>query len=1055
MNLLSIFSAVWLIGLAMPGWGQGVVIHELVADNRNGLRDEDGAASDWLELHNPTAAPISLAGAALTDSAADLSKWPLPGLVLLPQGYLVIFASGKDRRDPAGPLHANFSLSKSGEFLALTWPGQVVAGFVPAFPPQLEDVSYGYRSSGSPDLVFMRQPTPGAPNDASGVVPGAVTVSPPGGTFTGSLMAVLHGPTPGAELHYTMDGSVPTAASPVYSGPFSVNATTRLRAVAVAGGLTGQISGAAWVRLAPDMAGYTSPLPLMVIDNFNAGTVPSKGFPTQDGSDTVQVAAQQAVWIVQEKAGDTASWSGSPQLAGEIGIRGRGALSTTWAQPAYAVECRAAGGPATGASPLGMPANEDWVLYYPDPSGALRDSTMLANTFIYELSRRLGRYAPRFRFVELFLNDNGGDLTMADRRGVYVLMEKISRGKQRLDFSPLSADGAAGGALLSINRMDAIPETGFPAANGAMSPQFFRTAGPDGLLQTTPDVSTPAGDDLPGYHRAFLNFEQPGGYRILTAQRAAVEGWFRQFEGALYHPSDWRDPVSGWRKWLVEEDWTAGYLLINFVRHSDALQLSLYPWLGDDRKLRLGPIWDVTPGSYTDQGGPESALYYRAGQLWFPRLFEDLDFKQAYVDRWTHWRRSGFSDAAMESIIDQQAAEITAGKAVAQGMGSAAEWQTRLNALKGWVKGRAAYFDHSFVPLPVIQPPGGMVAAGSLVTVSSGAPEWWVTTDGSDPRLPGGGVSPAARAAGGVVVAEDVRLVARSRNGAEWSGPVSVVFAVGAVAAAPGNLRISEVHYHPAAPDAAAVSAGFAGGGEFEFIELHNPGAQKISLHGVRLVLDRNLYQPAWEGAGADQWTLPAGGRLVLVRNRAAFAQRYGTAGPVGGTFQGELSNAAASVVFETLDGTPLAAVTYGSEDPWPAAADGAGYSLTLREAGAGAGAADWRSSVALHGTPGGTDAVPYLGTSEAAWQAYALGSRPVVSLAESAGSLRLSVVLPPGADRARYTVEESADLSRWETAAWIGALETRLQSGQYLWSWMAPAAAPVRFVRLRARALP
>ena len=84
--------------------------------------------------------------------------------------------------------------------------------------------------------------------------------------------------------------------------------------------------------------------------------------------------------------------------------------------------------------PLGLPSNDDWVLYYPDP-GALRDSTLLANTFIYELSRRLGRYAPRFRFVEVFLNENGGDLTLADRQGVYVLMEKISRGTERLDFT--------------------------------------------------------------------------------------------------------------------------------------------------------------------------------------------------------------------------------------------------------------------------------------------------------------------------------------------------------------------------------------------------------------------------------------------------------------------------------------------------------------------------------------------------------------------------------------------------------------------------------------------
>ncbi|MES2466699.1 MAG: CotH kinase family protein [Verrucomicrobiota bacterium] len=1027
-----------------------VVIHEVMADNRLGLRDEDGAASDWLELHNPTTAPISLVGAALTDNAADLSKWPVPGVVLPAQGYLVIFASGKDRRDPAGMLHTNFSLAKGGEFLALTWQGQVVNGFVPSFPPQVEDVSYGYRSSGSTELVFMSQPTPGAPNNPISAMPGAVEISPPGGIFVESLTVTLSTGSSGAEIHYTLDGTVPTVASPVYAGPITVPSTTRLRAVAVerANGLMGVVTGASWVRLAPDLAGYTSPLPLMVIENFNAGPVPAKGLSNQ------QVAAQAAVWMLQERVGGAASMAGVPQLTGDIGIRGRGYLSSTWSKKPYAVECRSADGAASGAAPLGLPANDDWVLYYPDP-GALRDSTLLANTFIYELSRRLGRYAPRFRFVEVFLNENGGDLTLADRQGVYVLMEKISRGTERLDFTALSADGSSGGALLSINRPDAIPETGFPADNGVTTPQFFRTAGPDRIFQTTANVLTLAGDDLPGTSSAVLNFEQPGGYRILSAQRTALETWFRQFEGALYHPVDWRDPVLGWRKWLVEEDWAEGYLLSNFTRHSDAFLLSVYPWLGNDRKLRLGPIWDVTPGGYTDQGSPDSALYYRSSQLWFPRLLADTDFKQTYLDRWTRWRRSGFSDAAMEAIIDGQAAEITSAKAVLQGIPNEAEWQSRLTAMKAWVKGRAAFFDSSFVPLPVLVPAGGIVSAGSSVAILSSAPEWWVTTDGSDPRLAGGAVSPTAVAVSDLVISQDVRITARSRNGADWSGPVSAVFAVGAVPATSANLTVSEIHYHPAEPSGAELVAGFSNGEDFEFIELHNPGAQTVSLHDVRLVLDPERYQPAWEGAEADRWSLPPGGRLILVRSRAAFGQRYGMAPSPDGVIQGVLSNSGGNLLLEKTDGSLLGQISYGTKGLWPSPADGAGYSLTLREGGVAGSPAGWRSSVARHGTPGGTDAVSYTGSTDAAWQTYALGVGSSLSWTGTGPGRSLTLLVPPGADRAGYFVEQSADLTGWQAAGWWGPVESRTGAGDYLLSWVPPVAAPLRFLRVRATALP
>ena len=1041
---LCFFSGITLL------WAQvtGVVINEISADNRTGLRDEDGAASDWLELHNPTPAPISLAGGFLTDSPDQPAQWPLPSVVLPPQGYLVIFASGKDRREVAGTLHTNFALSKNGEYLALTWRGEVVSGFTPSFPPQLEDGSYGYRISGGIGLVFMAPPTPGAPNNPASALLGNVEISPPAGTFTAPFSVTLSAGSSGAVIHYTLDGTVPTAASPAYSGPLPVAATTRLRTLARAHGLSSAVSGASWVRQAPDMAGYTSPLPLMVIENFNGGPVPAKGLSAP------QVTAQAAVWMVHERNGSTADLSGLPQLHGDIGIRGRGYLSSTWLKKPYAVECRAADGSATEAAPLGLPSNDDWVLYYPDP-GVLRDSTMLANTFIYELSRRLGRYAPRFRFVELFLNQDGGDLTLADRQGVYVLMEKISRGSRRLDFSGLSADGTSGGALLTINRPDAIPESGFPAINGTTSPQFFRTAGPDRISQTSPNVMMFSGDDLPGSSGAVLNFEQPGGYRILTAQRTALETWFRNFEEALYHQADWRDPVVGWRNWLVEEDWAQGYLLNNFVRHSDAMLLSVYPWLGNDRKLRFGPIWDVTPGGYTDQGSPDTALYYRSGQLWFPRLFADIDFKQTYVDQWTRWRRTGFGDAAMEAIIDRQAAEITPARAAAQGISNAAEWQSRLGAMKAWVKGRAAYFDESFVPLPVISPPGGIVGAGHAVTVSSTAPQCWMTVDGSDPRLPGGGVSPLAVPAGPAVISQDARITARSRNGAEWSGPVSMVFAVGAVPATAADLSISEIHYHPAVLSSAEQSAGFMDRDDFEFIELANRGNSKVSLHDVRLVLDEDLDQPAWEGVSADQWTLPAGGRLVLVKNRAAFVLRYGAAGPVGGVCQGSLSNSGGPLYLEKTDGTALTGVNYGTTGLWPSSADGAGYSLTLREGGRAGNPSAWRTSVAWHGSPGSGDAVAYSGSTDAAWRTYGLGSMPSHSWSGTGAGQRLTLLAPPGADRAVYTVEQSADLAGWQTEPWSGPVETRTIEGDYLLSWNPPVTKPLRFLRIRATALP
>ena len=123
----------------------GPIISEFMASNIGGLLDEDGDSSDWIEIYNPTPDDVDLTGWYLTDEAGNLDKWPLPAVSLEPSEFLVVFASDKDRTDPAGNLHTNFKLGADGEYLALVMPdGSTVAHeYAPEFPEQLEGVSYG------------------------------------------------------------------------------------------------------------------------------------------------------------------------------------------------------------------------------------------------------------------------------------------------------------------------------------------------------------------------------------------------------------------------------------------------------------------------------------------------------------------------------------------------------------------------------------------------------------------------------------------------------------------------------------------------------------------------------------------------------------------------------------------------------------------------------------------------------------------------------------------------------------------------------------------------
>ena len=95
------------------------VISEFMASNQNFVVDEDGAHSDWIEIRNPDATPVSLNGCFLTDTATNKSKWAFPNMTLAGNSYLLVWASGNDRRVVGQPLHTNFNLSASGEYLAL------------------------------------------------------------------------------------------------------------------------------------------------------------------------------------------------------------------------------------------------------------------------------------------------------------------------------------------------------------------------------------------------------------------------------------------------------------------------------------------------------------------------------------------------------------------------------------------------------------------------------------------------------------------------------------------------------------------------------------------------------------------------------------------------------------------------------------------------------------------------------------------------------------------------------------------------------------------------
>lgn len=205
-------------------------------DDIGPLEEAPDLENDWIELHNPSGVAVNLDGWSLTDDAEYLRKWMLPTNTTIPAGgFLLVLASGEDITPAQGAtyLHANFSLSVEGEYLALVnAAGQVVSEFAPVYPVLHPFYSYGRDTNGN--WGFLVQATPGASNtgQALAVAPEPPRFSALGGFYTTAFSLVITSATPGATISYTLDGSEPNPGQ-LYTGPISIAADRIVRARAV------------------------------------------------------------------------------------------------------------------------------------------------------------------------------------------------------------------------------------------------------------------------------------------------------------------------------------------------------------------------------------------------------------------------------------------------------------------------------------------------------------------------------------------------------------------------------------------------------------------------------------------------------------------------------------------------------------------------------------------------------------------------------------------------------------------------------------------------------
>lgn len=194
-------------------------ISEVVTSNGSST-DEDGEYPDWIEFYYEGDQKINLADYYLSDDKQQLKRWKFPEIELQSGEYLVIFASGKDKVTSSGEIHANFKLDAMGETLYLS-DSEGKNAAVLEVPEMQHNQSYGVFqgqyvtfNTGSPMQENLQEPAPKVKETKM------VRYSVPAGVYGEEIYVDLSTEEQGAEIYYTLDGSIPTKASLKYEGEY-------------------------------------------------------------------------------------------------------------------------------------------------------------------------------------------------------------------------------------------------------------------------------------------------------------------------------------------------------------------------------------------------------------------------------------------------------------------------------------------------------------------------------------------------------------------------------------------------------------------------------------------------------------------------------------------------------------------------------------------------------------------------------------------------------------------------------------------------------------------
>lgn len=381
------------------------------------------------------------------------------------------------------------------------------------------------------------------------------------------------------------------------------------------------------LRISDGQPGLTSNLPIVII---NTDGIPIPDEPKITGT----------MGIIDNGPGNLNNQFDPPNdYNGFIGIEIRGQSSQMFPKKSYGFETRDEEGENLNVPLLGLPEENDWVLYAP-----YSDKSMLRNFITFYMGSKLDPYCTRMVFCEVIVNN--------DYVGVYILMEKIKRDDNRVNIATLnpgdiSGDELTGGYIVKVDKID---------------DDFIY--GQDGWL-STPDPPYPNAMEIT------FQYNYPDAEDLAPQQSEYIKEYITMAENTLTG-SDFADPDDGYNHYFNTGSFVDQMILNEVSKEVDRYRYSTFFYKekdSDGGKLFAGPAWDFNLGYSNVDYWPPGVLY--TGWLysmvepvpwgimfWWKKLMQDPYFRDLFHTRWTQLRQDEFSDINLHMAIDSLVAHI-------------------------------------------------------------------------------------------------------------------------------------------------------------------------------------------------------------------------------------------------------------------------------------------------------------------------------------------------------------------------------------------------------------